>query len=90
MSRRAMLWVAAPVAISLGLATGSVAMPLQNPGYGTPGVDERGRLAIREIPDDSTPMEQRLSQQLMVLQNQIDRLNAEIQALKAAQQEGQQ
>jgi len=69
----------------LAAAAAASAMPVEQNYYATPGVTAEGRLDIRDIRDDSTEMEMRLSKQLMVLQQQILKLEAEIEALKAGQ-----
>ena len=67
------------------LAAGTVtAMPVEQDYYSTPGVTEDGRLDIKEIEDNSTEMEMRLTKQLMVLQQQILDLQREIATIKAA------
>lgn len=65
-------------------ATTATAMPIEQNYYAAPGVTQDGRLDIKEVADNSTEMEMRLSQQLMVLQNQILDLQREIAAMKAA------
>ena len=73
-------------AVSLLLAAGSAtAMPIEQDYYAAPGVTEDGKLDIKEVDDNSTEMEMRLSQQLMVLQRQISDLQREVNSLKAAQ-----
>lgn len=67
--------------LAAGTAT---AMPIEQDYYAAPGVTEDGRLDIKEVADDSTEMEMRLSQQLMVLQRQILDLQREIAAIKAS------
>ncbi len=72
--------------VSLLLAAGgATAMPIEQNYYAAPGVTDDGKLDIQEVADNSTEMEIRLSQQLMVLQQQISDLQREINALKAAQ-----
>lgn len=72
--------------LALILAAGSAtAMPIEQDYYAAPGVTDDGKLDIQEVADDSTEMEMRLSQQLMVLQRQISDMQREINALKAAQ-----
>jgi hypothetical protein len=66
-------------------ATAATAMPIEQDYYAAPGVTKEGRLDIKEVDDNSTEMEMRLSQQLMVLQRQILDLQRELAAVKAAQ-----
>lgn len=80
----AALGAAACLALTAGAAT---AMPIEQDYYAAPGVTDDGKLDIQEVADDSTEMEMRLSQQLMVLQRQISELQAELDAVKAAQSE---
>lgn len=80
--------VALGAAAYLGLAaSAATAMPIEQDYYAAPGVTKEGKLDIQEVADDSTEMEMRLSQQLMVLQQQISELQAELAAVKAAQSE---
>jgi hypothetical protein len=65
-------------------ATAATAMPVDQDYYAAPGVTKDGRLDIKEVHDNSTEMEMRLSQQLMVLQRQISDLQKEIATIKAA------
>ena len=58
-------------------------MPVEQDWYEERGVTEDGRLDIQEVDDLSTPMEVRLSRQVMVLQTQIDMLRREIGRLSA-------
>ncbi|MFP6759825.1 MAG: hypothetical protein VCC99_16660 [Alphaproteobacteria bacterium] len=58
-------------------------MPVEQDWYEERGVTEDGRLDIQEVDDLSTPMEVRLSRQVMVLQTQIDVLRREIGRLSA-------
>jgi hypothetical protein len=67
------------------LAAPVFAMPVEQDYYATPGVTADGRLEIREILDNATEMEMRLTNQILVLQDQIDQLREEIEALKASQ-----
>ncbi len=71
--------------LCLVLAAGAAtAMPIEQDYYAAPGVTEDGRLDIKEVDDNSSEMEMRLSQQLMVLQRQILDLQREIAAIKAS------
>ena len=70
----------AAAALSIGAAA---AMPVEQDWYEERGVTEDGRLDIQEVDDLSTPMEVRLSRQVMVLQTQIDMLRREIGRLSA-------
>ncbi len=70
-------------------AGAGAAMPLEQNYYSAPGVTADGRLDIQEILDNATEMEMRLSQQLLVLQDQIDRLVDEVDAIKATLAERQ-
>lgn len=65
-------------------ASSATAMPIEQDYYSAPGVTKDGRLDIKEVDDNSTEMEMRLSQQLMVLQRQILDLQRELAAVKAA------
>jgi hypothetical protein len=58
-------------------------MPVEQDWYDERGVTEDGRLDIQDVDDQSTPMEVRLSRQVMVLQTQIDVLRREIDRLSA-------
>ncbi|HEX9648493.1 MAG TPA: hypothetical protein VGB88_13395 [Alphaproteobacteria bacterium] len=62
------------------------AMPLEHDWLSTPGVTQLGTLDIKEVMDNSTEMEMRLSKQIMVLQQQILDLRRELDAVRAAQQ----
>jgi len=70
----ALLWIG---------ASAGQAMPLEHDWLKTPGVTAHGTLDIREVEDDSSEMEMRLSKQIMVLQQQILDLQRDMQALRA-------
>jgi len=77
--------VALGASVSLALAASSAtAMPIEQDYYAAPGVTDDGKLDIKEVDDNSTEMEMRLSQQLMVLQRQLLDLQREIATIKAA------
>ncbi len=77
------------LAVRAGLATclfaGAVlAMPVDtDPLQQIPGVNDRGELDIREVLDNSTEMDVRLTKQIMLLQRQINPRTREIETLRA-------
>ncbi|MHA1571787.1 MAG: hypothetical protein ACTSWM_08200, partial [Alphaproteobacteria bacterium] len=68
----------------VGAMAPASAMPVEQNYYAAPGVTADGRLDIRDVPDNATQMEMHLTQQVLVLQDQIDQLREELEALKAA------
>ena len=65
-------------------AGAALAMPVDtDPLQQIPGVNERGELDIREVLDNSTEMDVRLTKQIMLLQRQINQLKREIEGLRA-------
>lgn len=77
------LAVRAGLAICL-FAGAALAMPVTtDPLEQIPGVNERGELDIREVLDNSTEMDVRLTKQIMLLQRQINQLKREIEGLRA-------
>lgn len=71
----ALLWIG---------ASAGQAMPIEQDWLKTPGVTAHGTLDIREVDDNSTQMEMRLSKQIMVLQQQIMDLQRDMESLRAA------
>jgi len=70
----------------LAMAAGAaLAMPVETPSdiRQVPGATADGRLDIREVLDNATAMEVRLTKQLMLLQRQINQLQMEIADLRA-------
>ena len=64
------------------------AMPVETGSYtDIPGATEDGQLDIREVLDNSTEMDIRLTKQIMLLQRQINQLQRKIEKLEAAQAE---
>ena len=64
------------------------AMPIETDSYADiPGVTKDGQLDIREVLDNSTEMDIRLTKQIMLLQRQINQLERKIKKLEAAQAE---
>jgi hypothetical protein len=78
-------WVSVGLGVALLWAGASAgqAMPLEHDWLNTPGVTTHGTLDIREVDDNSTEMEMRLSKQIMVLQQQILDLQRDMEALRA-------
>jgi hypothetical protein len=71
--------------VALCLAAGvAMAMPVETGSYtDISGVNEQGELDIREVLDNATEMDVRLTKQIMLLQRQINALKAEIEVLRA-------
>jgi len=64
------------------------AMPVETgPHTDIPGATKDGQLDIREVLDNSTEMDIRLTKQIMLLQRQINQLQRKIKKLEAAQAE---
>ena len=64
------------------------AMPVETDSYtDIPGATEDGQLDIREVLDNSTEMDIRLTKQIMLLQRQINQLQRKIEKLEATQAE---
>jgi len=76
-------------AILVFSAAGSVpAMPVETGSYtDIPGATADGQLDIREVLDNSTEMDIRLTKQIMLLQRQINLLQRKIKKLEAADAE---
>ena len=68
--------------LSIGVES-AMAMPIDDRAIEAGGLTSDGRLYIREVADNSTVMEMRLSAQIMVLQRQIDALRGKIDQLNA-------
>lgn len=80
--------VAAVSFIALSVAAGAHAMPVETGNYNEiPGATPDGQLDIREVLDNSTEMDIRLTKQIMLLQRQINQLQRKIEKLEAAQAE---
>jgi hypothetical protein len=72
-------------AIALCLAAGvAMAMPVETGTYAeVSGVNDQGELDIREVLDNATEMDVRLTKQIMLLQRQLNVLKEEIEFLRA-------
>ena len=88
-ARRAGLVATAMAGIMLCLAAGGgYAMPVETDSItDIPGVTKDGELDIREVLDNSTEMDIRLTKQIMLLQRQINQLKRKIEILEAADAE---
>ena len=76
------------VVMAVAAAVSVSAMPIETDSYtDIPGVTEDGHLDIREVLDNSTDMDIRLTKQIMLLQRQINHLERKIDKLEAAQAE---
>ena len=76
------------LALVLAFSAAPSAMPIETDTYtDIPGVNEDGQLDIREVLDNSTDMDIRLTKQIMLLQRQINQLQRKIERLEAAQTE---
>ncbi len=75
--------------LALCAVTNGSAMPVETGGSyeEIPGATPDGQLDIREVLDNSTEMDIRLTKQIMLLQRQINQLQRKIQKLEAAQNE---
>ncbi|MDP6954190.1 MAG: hypothetical protein QGF53_15670 [Alphaproteobacteria bacterium] len=77
-------------AIAASVLVGSItatAMPIEQDWYEAPGVTEDGTLDIREVDDNASEMDIRLTRQIMVLQQQILQLQKEMAAMRAKMQQ---
>ena len=83
MTRIATACVAVVAAAIAAGATGATAMPVEQDFDRTHGVTSFGVLDIRDVRDDSSEMDIRLTRQIMVLQQQILKLEAEMAAMRA-------
>lgn len=62
------------------------AMPIETDTYtDIPGVNDTGQLDIREVLDNASEMEIRLTRQIMLLQRQINDLQLQIEDMQDAQ-----
>ena len=75
--------------MALCAANGGSAMPVETGGSydDIPGATADGQLDIREVLDNSTEMDIRLTKQIMLLQRQINQLQRKIERLEAARDE---
>ncbi len=85
----ASFWAAVAATILLiSAVNGASAMPVETGSYtDIPGATEDGQLDIREVLDNSTEMDIRLTKQIMLLQRQINQLERKIKKLEAADAE---
>ena len=74
------------VVMAFSVTHSASAMPIETDSYtDIPGATEDGQLDIREVLDNSTEMDIRLTKQIMLLQRQINQLQRKIEKLEAAQ-----
>jgi len=78
--------LAVGAAALLAVAGVGQAMPVSREGP-VPGVNESGELDIREVLDNATEMDVRLTKQIMLLQRQINDLKGQIKVLEARSQD---
>lgn len=87
-SRGTGVWVVLAAVTAFAVAPGASAMPIETDAYtDIPGATKDGQLDIREVLDNSTEMDIRLTKQIMLLQRQINQLQRKIEKLEAAQAE---
>ena len=82
-SRRLRQMGAVACVLSLAWVGTTQAMPVQTDADSdVPGVNEQGRLEIKDVLDSATNMEIRLTKQIMLLQRQINDLQLQIEDLQ--------
>jgi hypothetical protein len=80
--------IVAGVAACMAMSAAVSAMPIETESYSDiPGATEDGQLDIREVLDNSTEMDIRLTKQIMLLQRQINLLERKIKKLETAEAE---
>ena len=75
------------LAVGAGSLGSAQAMPVEQDWYRAPGVNQYGRLEIREVRPDASEQDMIISKQLMVLQDQISKLTDELAAMKGQMKE---